>query len=88
LDKSSSLRDRRQLERDDSDGTNLVGTNQVGKQPQGSGSFAQPQEYEPGNDRIEWFIGNESIEVGGDKPGPIASTGRRCALLGHIDGLQ
>ena len=88
MDKSESLRDRRQLERDDSEWTNLVGTSLVGKQPQGRGSFAHVQEYEPGNDRIEWFIGNESIEVGGDKPRPITSTGYCCALLGYVDGLR
>jgi hypothetical protein len=88
LDKSDSLRDRHQLERDDSDGSNLVGTNLVGKQPHGSRSFAHVQEYQPGNDRIEWFIGNESIEVGGDKPRPITSTGNCCPLLGYMRGLR
>jgi hypothetical protein len=88
FDKSESLRDRRRLERDDSEGTNLVGANLVGKQPQGSDSFAQAQEYEPGNDHVEGLTGNEGTEVGGDKARPIASTGHRCAPLGHLDGLR
>jgi hypothetical protein len=60
----------------------------MGKEPQASGSFGRLRKYEPGNDRIEWLIGNESIEVGGDKPRPIASTGRCCALLGFTDGRR
>jgi hypothetical protein len=45
LDKSDSLRDWHQFQRDDSEGANLLRTSLVGKQPEGSGSFAHMEEY-------------------------------------------
>ena len=76
----SSLTGRAKCDHNDAASTNM------GSEPQkGRDRFTWIQKLESDDERIEWFDGDERIEVGRDKVRPVALTGYRGAFLGEVD---
>ena len=65
-----------------------AGTNMGRESQKGGDGFARMQKLESDDQRIEWFSGNEGLEVGGHKSRPVALTGYRCASLRQIDRFR
>jgi len=57
----------------------------TGEPPQGGGRIGQIHQDEPPDDRVESFVGNETVEVGDRKPYPSVLPGLRDPSLGRLD---